>query len=495
MFCDEAKITAVAGKGGDGCIGFHREKFIAKGGPDGGDGGKGGDLIFRAVDNVNTLSDFRTKKMFKAESGERGSGNNKRGKNGDDLILEVPVGTIIKTENRELKAENSFVTDLCKCGDEYVVARGGRGGYGNAHFASSTRQAPSFAEKGEEGQELDLILELKLVADVAIIGMPSVGKSTLISHISNSRPKIADYPFTTLIPNLGVVDLSKFGGKASESFVVVDVPGLIEGASEGKGLGDKFLKHITRAKFLIHLLDATSNDILENYETINEELKKYSADLAKKKQIIVINKTDAIDEEFKEFLIKELEKINKKLKGKILCISAVTGGGIKEMIFKIWEMINAEAHCNVPLRQIKESIDEKKHKIYKPHLEKGKEDFEIIFAGKENIDSTEFVKEKRRLTKKQRMGKKVEMKNLLSHDIDEVEEEKSNDKRKIRKIFVVEQTRLEQIVKMTDFTNEEAVHRVYDVMKKMKIKNALIRVGAKAGDKIIIGGREMRFRG
>ncbi|MCS7179927.1 MAG: GTPase ObgE, partial [bacterium] len=253
-FVDEAEIYIRSGKGGDGCIAFRREKFVPKGGPWGGDGGKGGDIIFKAVKNKKTLLDFHFQKHFYAENGKPGSSNNKKGKDGDDLIIEVPCGTIIK----EIKdGEEKILADLVKEGDYIIAAKGGKGGLGNTHFKSSTNQTPRIATKGERGEEKIIKLELKLIADVGIIGYPNSGKSTLLSKISKARPKIADYPFTTLEPNLGLVDLGDF-----RSFVVADIPGLIEGASKGKGLGIKFLKHIERTKILLHLLDLSENDII-----------------------------------------------------------------------------------------------------------------------------------------------------------------------------------------------------------------------------------------
>lgn len=295
MFQDEATIDVRGGNGGRGCVGWRREKYVAKGGPDGGDGGRGGNVVLVADANTDTLSDFTSKKRFEASAGKPGSGNNKRGRDGEDLLLHVPPGTSVVdvTEGKE-----EPVADLRQHGDTLVVAHGGRGGYGNAHFVSATRQRPDFAELGEPGERLSIRLELKLVADVGIVGYPSVGKSTLISVISAARPKIAAYPFTTLVPNLGVVTVG------DRDYVVADVPGLIEGASEGKGLGDKFLRHIERCGVLLHVLDVERalregneidiDQLTKDYETIRRELELYSPAIAKKRELVILNKSDLL---------------------------------------------------------------------------------------------------------------------------------------------------------------------------------------------------------
>ncbi|MBU0727893.1 GTPase ObgE, partial [Patescibacteria group bacterium] len=294
-FADEAEIKVKAGNGGNGSSSFRREKFVAKGGPDGGNGGDGGSIVFEGDVNLNTLVNFVSKRHFKAEKGEQGLGQNRYGKHGEDLVLKVPVGTLVYTNGK-------LIVDITKDGQQFVVARGGLGGKGNANFKSSTRQAPDFAELGEPGEEKELKLELKLIADVALIGYPSVGKSTLISRISNARPKIADYPFTTLIPNLGVVKVDK------TDFVVADIPGLIEGAHEGKGLGIEFLKHIERTKVLVHLLDITHEELRDEYNKLNEELKLFSEKLSKKPQLLVVNKVDATIPEIIDEIKNEFKK-------------------------------------------------------------------------------------------------------------------------------------------------------------------------------------------
>ena len=325
MFTDYAKIYASAGKGGNGAVSFRREKYIAAGGPDGGDGGKGGDIYFEVNPDSNTLIDFRYKKKFKAENGNNGEGAHKSGKSGEDLYIKVPIGTIVKdAETGEVLA------DLSEKDQKALVLRGGRGGKGNSHFATSTRQAPRFSQGGEDGEEKELILELKLLADVGLIGFPSVGKSTILSVVTAATPKIAEYHFTTLEPNLGVVK-PEYG----ESFVIADIPGLIEGASEGVGLGIQFLRHIERTRLLLHVIDVSGSegrDPVEDYYVINKELEKYSKKLAKRKQIIVANKVDAMQD---ESLYEKLEKLAKEKNLEIYKISAATGQGIKELMQQV----------------------------------------------------------------------------------------------------------------------------------------------------------------
>jgi len=284
-FIDEVKIRVIAGDGGRGCVSFRREKFIPRGGPNGGNGGKGGDVIALADPQLTTLLDLRYQKQYKAGRGEHGLGKDQHGKTGEDRIIKVPVGTIIRDAGT-----GELIGDLKEAGQQVVVAAGGRGGKGNAHFVSSTNRSPRFAQPGEPGEDKELEIELRLLADVGIIGLPNAGKSTLIAAISAVRPKIADYPFTTLVPNLGVV-----GYGDGKSFVVADIPGLIEGAHEGHGLGDKFLRHVTRTSVLIHLLDASNideEDLLAEWKTVNRELELFDPELGKKPQIVVANKID-----------------------------------------------------------------------------------------------------------------------------------------------------------------------------------------------------------
>ncbi len=331
-FVDEVKINISSGRGGDGCVGFRREKYIPFGGPDGGDGGDGGNVIFLADEGVNTLVNFRGKKNYHAENGEGGMGRQRHGKYGEDIVIKVPVGTIIRNVET-----NQIIADLTENGEQTLIAEGGRGGLGNTNFKSSTNQAPRYAQEGKPGVELELELELKLIADIALIGLPNAGKSTLISSISAARPKIADYPFTTLEPNLGVVQLEE------SSFVVADIPGLIENAAEGKGLGIKFLKHIERTSSFVHLVDCSMClepfEAFDNYITIREELKKYSDGLYSKREVICLTKIDAMNEEeiekFQNFFEKQLDK-------NVLPISSVSGKNIDDLKFIMLKTTQAE---------------------------------------------------------------------------------------------------------------------------------------------------------
>ena len=329
MFVDYAKIIIQSGKGGDGAATFRREKYVAAGGPDGGDGGKGGDIYFEVDPDSNTLIDFRYTKRFKAQNGENGSGNRCFGKSGEDLTVKVPKGTIVKDAET-----GKVIVDMSEDGQRELILKGGRGGKGNVHFATSTRQAPHFAIDGEKGKEKEIILELKLLADVGLIGFPNVGKSTILSKVTAAAPKIADYHFTTIDPNLGVVK-TEYG----DSFVLADIPGIIEGASSGVGLGIQFLRHVERTRLLLHVIDIAGTegrDPVDDFNKINEELKKYSEKLAGRKQIIVANKADSMQNEEN---YKELEKLAKEKGLEIFKISAVTGDGLKELFNHVAEEI------------------------------------------------------------------------------------------------------------------------------------------------------------
>lgn len=320
-FIDEVIIHIQSGRGGDGRVSFRREKFAAFGGPDGGNGGNGGDVYFEADTGLNTLVHFRGTKHFKAQDGEAGAGSACDGKFGEDLIIKVPVGTIIRDLNTQ-----EVLADLSSTGDKIKILEGGRGGLGNLNFKTSTNQAPRYAQEGKDGQKLDLELELKLLADIALIGMPNAGKSTLISVISSAKPKIADYPFTTLEPNLGVVSLGE------KSFVVADIPGLIEDASEGKGLGTRFLKHIERTKAFVHLVDCSwcleEFEAYETYTVVRQELEKHKADLLNKREIVCLTKIDAMtEEEIQKYVTFFEEQLDKK----VLPISSVSGRNIDQL--------------------------------------------------------------------------------------------------------------------------------------------------------------------
>lgn len=326
MFIDIARIYVIAGKGGDGAVAFRREKFVPKGGPAGGNGGKGGNVIFVANRNLHTLLDFQYKKKYEASKGANGGTALKDGKYGKDVIVQVPVGTLIK--NPETK---EVLFDLDEDGKEVIIAKGGRGGKGNSNYATATNKAPRYAEEGKPGEEFYILLELKLIADVGLVGLPNAGKSTFISTVSDAKPKIADYPFTTLVPNLGIVKYKNY-----QSFTVADIPGIIEGAHEGKGLGHQFLRHIERTKVLLILIEASLEDIQSTYNTITNELEKYSELLSDKKRIVAISKIDTLTED--EIIALKKIKI-KGYSGKLRIISSVTGFGILEILDELWHLL------------------------------------------------------------------------------------------------------------------------------------------------------------
>jgi GTP-binding protein len=328
MFIDEARIRVCAGGGGNGCLAFRREKFVPRGGPSGGDGGKGGDVFLECSDRVNTLLHFRYQRIFNAERGRHGEGSQRHGRDGKDITILIPPGTQVFKE-----PEHALLQDFSRPGENLRVALGGRGGRGNARFATSTNRAPRRFELGHPGEEIELSLSLKLIADVGLIGYPNVGKSTLISRISSARPKIADYPFTTLEPHLGVVDLKDF-----RSFVVADIPGLIEGAHQGNGLGDQFLKHIERTKILLHLVDVShpERDPVQDYKTIVRELMLYNKELSERQEVVVASKADALQDSKK---LTRLKAMCSRRKIPFLRISSVTGEGIPELIHRLEKML------------------------------------------------------------------------------------------------------------------------------------------------------------
>ncbi len=441
MFSDEARIRIEAGKGGDGCAHFRREKYIPNGGPDGGDGGRGGDVIFQAVNNLHTLSDFRSQKLHRAENGVPGNKKNMTGRCGKDLIIKVPVGTIIREVTPESlekgtaedpKAGMRVLADLKELGQTATLAIGGIGGKGNAGFVSSIRQAPNFAEKGDTGEQFDLDLELKLVADVALVGYPSVGKSTFISVVSNAKPKIAEYHFTTLVPNLGVAKVR------DHDLVFVDVPGLIEGASEGKGLGHQFLRHIERSHFVLQLVDMNSDTPLQDFEIIRKELESFSPKLAKKEFLPVFTKIDLTDNELEDFLVAEFEA---KFGITPWKVSAATHEGIPELLHHLIEVVD----------KIKENTEE-----------------EMLFE-----DSNEVV----------------------NFRPAEIVDERYVEIEKAENWWTVKNARLEQMVRQTDMENEEARERIYDVLKKWNILIKLNDKGALPGEQIRINEYFWVYRG
>jgi len=421
MFYDHAKIYVKGGNGGNGCVAFRREKYVAEGGPWGGDGGRGGNVILRADNGLRTLVDFKYKRHYEGGRGQHGQGKNMHGRSGDDLVIRVPTGTLIKdAETGELLA------DMVEHGQEVIVAAGGRGGRGNSRFASAKNKAPSFAEKGEPGAERWLELELKVLADVALIGFPNVGKSTIISRISAAKPKIADYPFTTLHPNLGVVR------SGDTSFVVADVPGLIEGAHTGAGLGHRFLRHTERTRLLVHVIDVSGSEGREpskDFEIINNELRRYSPELAQRPQMVVANKVDITGARDNLVLLQD------ELKDAydVFPVSAVTGEGLEQMV-----------------REMAARLEE----LFR----------EPVVEEEEEAEKEVIHRHEPRFTIEREDG-----------------------------IFVVRGKEIEKHVAMTDLENEEAVYRLQRIMKVMGLEKALRKAGATEGSAVRIGDFEFDF--
>lgn len=414
MFIDKTQIILKGGDGGNGYISFRHEKFIDRGGPDGGDGGKGGDLVIIGSRNQNTLATFRYQKELVADSGNGGFNQKKHGRSGKDLRVMVPVGTVV------VNPERVEIADITEDGQEVVVAKGGKGGFGNAHFISSRRQTPRIAEKGEPGEEYEATFELKMIAEVGLIGMPNAGKSTLLSRVTNAKPEIADYAFTTLRPNLGVADIA-----GETSVLIADIPGLIEGASEGKGLGDEFLRHVERTKVLVHVVDAYQEDIAATYTVIREELAAYRVDLTKKPEIIAINKVDGLDDE----IIADQTKLLKKVAAKdaqIFAISASSGKNLQELMYAVAKVVahTAEVEAEAP------------------------EELPVI-----SLPETEDA-----------------------WQITETEEG-----------YVITGQKIERFAMRTDFENEEGVNRLRDIMRKMGIMHQLERKRIRPDTPIIFG--------
>ena len=411
MFIDEAVVELVAGSGGNGCLAFRREKYVAMGGPFGGNGGKGSDIIFKVDPGLNTLIDFKYKKIIKGNKGENGLGKGMHGKNAEDIIIPVPLGTVVTDYDTNL-----VIADLTKNGEEYVIAKGGRGGRGNMAFATQSNPAPNYAENGEPGEKIKVKIELKLMADVGLVGMPSVGKSTFISRISASKPKIADYPFTTLKPNLGVVKTSD-----NRSFVVADLPGLIKGASLGHGLGDKFLKHTQRTRVIAHIIDMSgyTNEPYNDYITINKELENFDKSLIQKPQIIIANKMDMPDAK------ENLEKFKQKVDKEVYEMSAINGEGIDKIILKLADMLD-----QIPKENLYKDEKFESHVIYKFKEEKPykitKDKDTWVISGKEieklitmsRLDTDEAIL--RFSNKLRKMGIEDELKELGAKDGDPI---------------------------------------------------------------------------
>ena len=422
MFVDIATVRVKAGKGGDGAVSFRHEKYVDKGGPDGGDGGRGGDVVFRATKDLNTLLNFRYKPELTAESGQAGSKRNKRGRSGEPLLVKVPVGTLV-TRGGEL------VVDLAEDGQEAVVAKGGDGGFGNAHFKSSTRQAPRMAELGEAGEEFEAELELKLLADVGLVGFPNAGKSTFLSVVSNAKPEIANYEFTTLTPNLGVADID------DGSILIADIPGLIEGASEGKGLGDQFLRHIERTAVLLHMIDAYSDDPAQKYQAIRHELEKYSHELALRPEVVALTKCDGLDQEIIAMQATAIQNIAPE--AQVVALSSQSGEGVKDLLRLLRQEVVAYRMAQA---------------------EQGSEEMEteglpVISLGDEQAD-----------------------------DVWAVQPEAEG--------FRVTGDKIEKFARRTNFDQFEGVNRLRDIMRKLGITHELIRQGAESDSVIYIGESE-----
>ncbi|MFH5182246.1 GTPase ObgE [Paenibacillus sp. TAB 01] len=429
MFVDKAKIYVKGGDGGDGLVAFRREKYVPEGGPAGGDGGDGGDVIFRVDEGLRTLMDFRYQKHFKAQRGEKGRNKSQHGANADDMIVRVPPGTVVIDDDTQ-----EILADLTRHEQEVVVAKGGRGGRGNIRFATPNNPAPEIAENGEEGKERWVILELKVMADVGLVGFPSVGKSTLLSVVSAAQPKIGAYHFTTLTPNLGVVDVGD-----GRSFVMADLPGLIEGAHEGVGLGHEFLRHVERTRVIVHIVDMAATDgrdPFEDWQKINEELKLYNSKLEERPQIVVANKMDMPEaEEYLAVFKEQLAEVNPA--AEIIQISAVTKRGIQELLYKIADLL--ETIPEMPHVEELASLSERK--VYR-------------LEAKDDEDYT------------------------IRRDNDD---------------FVVESPSLEKLIKRTNFSTEEAVMRFARILRKKGIDQALRERGAKDGQTVRIGDFEFEF--
>ena len=417
-FIDKVRVSAQAGKGGDGKMSFRKEKFIDKGGPDGGDGGDGGHIILCASRNQNTLGAFRYQKELKADDGRPGGKTRMHGRRAKSLMVQVPVGTIATT------SEGVVLADLTEDGQEVIIAKGGRGGFGNSHFVSSRRQTPKFAEIGEPGETHELTLELKVIADVGLVGLPNAGKSTLLSKISNARPEIADYAFTTLKPNLGVVDIDK-----GTSVLFADIPGLIEGAAEGKGLGHAFLRHIERTAVILHLIDCYQADIAHTYLTIKAELAAYQTDLTERPEIIVLNKIDGLDAEIIDDLMAQLKAVA-PADAKIYAISALSGTGLKELLFAVKDTVLTVRQAAT---EVIEAID---NSIPVLRIEDTSDEWQV--TREENL-------------------------------------------------FIVRGQKIEAFARRTSFDNEEGVQRLRHIMRKMGIMHQLVRSGIEADNIVQIG--------
>jgi GTP-binding protein len=422
MFVDKVKVLVKAGDGGDGALSFRHEKFIDKGGPDGGDGGDGGSVVLVASRNQNTLTAFRYQKEIKAEPGKPGFKQRKHGRSGADMLVPVPVGTVVLIDDEP-------VADLNEDGKQVVVAKGGKGGFGNAHFVSSVRQAPRVAEKGEEGEAFEATLELKMIADIGLVGLPNAGKSTLLATISNARPEIANYPFTTLKPNLGMVDID-----GDTSLLFADIPGLIEGASEGKGLGDEFLRHVERTTVLVHLIDIYNEDVVQAYQTIQTELAAYKINLTDRPQLVALTKIEGLDDDIIQDKLAELRTVVPEDQ-RTMAISAQSKMGVKELLYAVKELVANE-------RAKQAEVAEETEELPVLRLEQTEQSWTVTT---------------------QDNG------------------------------FVVKGHKIEKFAARTDFGNVHGIERLRDIMKKMGIMHELRRQGIKPGNAIHIGNNKLTF--
>ena len=438
MFCDTAKVSLKAGKGGDGAVSFRREIYINKGGPDGGNGGKGGSIIFVADKDTNTLIDFRFNPILTAEDGGNGSGTRSAGRSGKNLIVEVPIGTIVKRDGK-------IIADLTHDREEAVIAKGGDGGFGNAHFKSSVRQTPIVAEVGEPGEEFEAELELKLLADVGLVGLPNAGKSTFLSIVSNAKPEIADYPFTTLTPNLGVATIDR------HDILIADIPGLIEGAAEGRGLGHAFLRHVDRTAVLLHLVDVYNNDAGEAYRIIRNELDKYS-DLKDRPEIVALTKCEGVDNEIIEMQSQAIREVNPS--AYIYSISAVSKKGVEELLRALWQDIKIA----------KEKKQEQENTTA-----------DIILEDDTNT--------KHQITKDGVKG--VPVISLSSHELKNTWTVTRGDDG----VFHVTGEKIEKFARRTDMGNYASVNRLRDILKKLGIRAELTNQGATQDSIIEISGK------
>lgn len=431
MFIDIAKVAVQAGKGGDGAVSFRHEIYVDKGGPDGGDGGRGGDVIFLASEQLNTLLKFRYQPRLVADNGVNGSKRKMAGRSGEDLVVKVPVGTVVKRDG-------AVIADLVSPEQKVVVAKGGDGGFGNAHFKSSTRQTPRMAELGEPGESFEAELELKLLADVGLIGFPNAGKSTFLSVVSNARPEIANYEFTTLTPNLGVADVD------DGSILIADIPGLIEGASEGRGLGDQFLRHVERTAVLLHMIDAYSDDPAEKYLAIRRELEKYSKDLTKRPEIVALTKCEGLDDEIIAMQATALQNVTGG--AQVLAISSQTHHNIKEL-----------------LRLLRQEVEDYRQREAKV-VETSGDDVPVISLGeRESADD------------------------WLVERLDDVE----NEDGEVVRAFKVTGKKIEKFARRTNFDQFEAVNRLRDIMKRLGIFHELMRRGAEGDSYVVIGESQL----